>query len=52
MLMLGWPVHRLEDEAAAELAELIGDVGTEWLPGNDLANEYARMQQEGTLFHL
>jgi hypothetical protein len=37
----------IEDQGTAELAEEVGEVGIGWLPGRDLADAWARMQQEG-----
>ena len=37
----------IEDQGTVELAEEVGEIGIGWLPGRDLAGEWARMQQEG-----
>ena len=37
----------IEDQGAVELAEDVGEVGIQWLPGRDLADSWARMREEG-----
>eukprot|EP01043_Picozoa_sp_COSAG02_P075546 COSAG02_NODE_15628_length_1153_cov_2.366224_2_plen_234_part_00 len=37
----------IEDQGTVQLAEDVGEVGIQWLPGRDLADSWARMQQEG-----